>query len=339
MKNKAYAVLLAGGKGTRLWPLSCEGRSKSFIRIGGEKPLITKTIAGLRGLIPKRNIIVVVDKSQKKFVKDIPGKNILVEPFGRSTASAIGLAALRLKSEDVMAVLPTDAIIGNTRNYKKTLRETIDLVSAKENVLACIGVVPRRPETAYGYIKLKSHRFIEKPNRASALNFFKRGNYLWNTGMFVFKAEVILKAIKKHAPVLHKQLMDIKTGKKSLKAAYRRMKNMSIDYQIMEKAKNLHCARGNFSWRDVGNWENAGALLKKDSRGNSIFGKAALVDTRGSVIYNSTKEKLGVVGLRDAIVVRTKNGTLVCSKKDAEKVKELCTSFLTPGVRKVSKPS
>ena len=321
--NKTYAVLLAGGKGTRLWPLSCEGRSKSFIRIGSEKPLIAKTIAGLRGLMPKKNIIVVVDKSQKKFVKDIPKKNILVEPFGRSTASAVGLAAIGLKPEDIMLVLPTDAIIGNTQNYKKTLREAIDFVSVKENALACIGVVPRRPETAYGYIKLKPHRFIEKPNRALALKFFKKGNYLWNTGMFVFKAEVILKAIKKHAPALHKQLMDIKTGKKSLKAAYRRMRNVSIDYQIMEKAKNLYCARGNFSWRDVGNWKSAGALFKKDRRGNNIFGKATLVDTHDSVIYNSTKEKLGVIGLKGTIIVRTKNGTLVCAKKDAEKVKKL----------------
>ena len=335
-RRNVYACLLAGGKGTRLWPLSLEGHSKAFVAIGEKKPLFVETIERLRGLIPKKNVLIVVDKTQaglvKKFAKDVPGRNILVEPFGRSTASAVGLAAIELRPEDIMVVLPTDALISEAGKFKKAIKSAVSFLGRKDGALLCIGMVPTEASSAYGYVKLKSRagrsvysidNFMEKPKEKVAARLVKRKNYLWNAGIFVFKAKDILGAMKKHAPLLYTQLLRIKMKKSSKKAAYSRMKNVSIDYQVMEKAKNLYCVKANFSWRDLGSWNSLEKLIPKDKNGNIRFGKAALLDTRNSIIYNSTKEKLGVAGITDTIVVRTKNGTLVCGKKDAEKVKKL----------------
>jgi mannose-1-phosphate guanylyltransferase len=331
-----YAVLLAGGKGTRLWPLSTENRSKAFIGIGKRRPLITETVARLRGFVPRENMIVVVDKAQAKLVKNsvkgFPRRNVIVEPFGRSTASSIGLAAVRLKPDDIMAVLPTDAMIQGAGDFRSTLKAAVEFTRANENVLMCVGILPRGAETAYGYIKLRPggkgriravDKFMEKPTEKRASRFVKDGNYLWNAGIFIFKADSILEAMRRQAPLLYRELLLIKKDRTKTEEAYGRMKNISIDYQIMEKVKNLYCAKGNFSWRDLGNWKGIAPLFKRDMRGNNLFGRAKLVDTKNSIVYNSTGNKLGVIGIKDTIVVHTKNGTLVCGKKDAEKVKKL----------------
>lgn len=336
MKKNVYAVLMAGGKGTRLWPLSTPGYSKSFVRIGKVPPPIEETISNLAGLIAKKNIIIVVDKAQagllKNFTKGIPRKNILVEPFGRSTASAIGLAAIELEPGDIMVVLPTDSLIKGKASFNKAIKAAIDFVEGRENVLLCVGTRPLEASTAYGYIKIKSRersevysidRFLEKPKKAVARALIKKPDYLWNAGIFVFRAVDILEAMKEHSPLLYRELLRIKKDRKSKKAAYLRMKNVSIDYQIMEKAKNLYCVKGNFSWHDLGNWKSAGKLFKKTKYGNVLLGNATLINTRDSIIYNSEKSPLGAVGLTGMIVVHTKNGTLVCSKKEVELVKEL----------------
>jgi len=335
-KHNVYAILLAGGKGTRLWPISSADCSKPFASIGGARPLIKSSIEGLRGLIDKKHIIVVVDapgeKLVKSLVREIPGRNILTEPFGKSTASAVGLAAIGLKAKDIMVVLPTDVLIKNAGAFKHALKSAINFVRAEGDVLLCLGVRPGGPSAAYGYIKTRPsgknaiylvEKFIEKPNEKKALEFIKKKNYLWNAGIFIFETGSILNAFKKHSPLLYGELMRIKKDKTKKEAAYRRMKNVSIDYQIMQKAKNLFCAKGAFSWYDLGNWRSAGELFKKDKCRNAVYGKVALIGTRDSIIYNSTKEKLGVVGIKDAIVVRTENGTLVSAKKDAEKIREL----------------
>jgi len=336
MKKNVYAVLLAGGKGTRLWPLSTEKYSKSFVRIGKRRPLIEESIDRVAGLLGKKNILIVVDDSQKHLLKkaaySIPKKNILVEPFGRSTASAVGLAAIELDPEDVMVVLPTDAVIENASLFRKTIKKAIAFAQKKDDALICIGVKPRNPSTAYGYIKVKRQvaglaysvdKFIEKPNEKKAKMFLRKQIYLWNAGMFVFKAKTLLDAMKKHAPSLHKELERIKKDKKKTESAYSRMKNVSIDYQIMEKVKNLYCVKGDFAWNDLGSWVSVATLFKKDKEGNVSFGNVRLMNAKGCIVYNTEEATLGVVGLKNAIVVHTKNGTLVCDKEKAEKVKKI----------------
>ena len=336
MKRNIYACFLAGGKGTRLWPLSVKGSSKSFIKIGTRRPLITEAINRLSGLVDKKHILVVVDKSQEKlargFTLGIPRKNILVEPFGRSTASAVGLAAINLKADDVMMVLPTDALIEDAVSFRKTIKEAAYFADSKKNALISIGIKPGWASTAYGYIKpgKRIHgqvylidRFTEKPSAKKARSFLRNGNYLWNAGIFVFTSGAIREAIKTHAPVLHRELCSISRSKKNIKKAYGRMKNVSIDYQVMEKAKTLYCVRGKFEWKDIGSWVSMGKIFKKDKKKNVVFGKVKLIDTEDSIIYNSEKTELAVVGLKKVIVAKTKDGTLVSAKAYSERIKEL----------------
>jgi len=331
MKKDVYACLLAGGKGTRLWPLSTETCSKSFISIGGRKPLAEEAIDRLKGFVSKKNILIVVDEAQKKYLKGIRGKNILVEPFGRSTASAVGLAAIELKPDDIMVVLPTDSLIGNRKSFIKSLKEGVAFIR-KENALLCVGIKPHKASVLYGHIKVGKAKekgiypivkFIEKPKEKKAKALFKTRKYLWNAGIYIFKAGDILLAIKKHAPLLYRELNRIKRNKNLKRSAYLRMKNVSIDYQIIEKAKNLYCVKGDFKWQDLGSWNSVASLFKSDKKGNYFFGNINLEDTKNSIIYNSRKRTLDAVGLRDKILVNTENGVLFCNRKDAERLKEL----------------
>ncbi len=337
MINKdVYAVLLVGGKGTRLWPLSTEVYSKPFICFGKRKTLIENAVNRMKKIVGRKNVIIVVDKAKvkllKKFTKGIPERNILIEPFGRNTASAVGLAAINLRGESLMVVLPADQLMENLGNFKKTIKEGLNFIRGRKEALLCFGTVPRCISESFGYIKVSksvtgnifcTEKFIEKPSLAKAGKFLKNPDYLWNAGIFVFRAEAILEAIKKCAPLLYKNLQRIKKDKRNISRAYSQMKNISIDYQIMEKTKNLYCVRGKFSWQDIGNWASLGNLFKKDKKGNICVGKAVKIGVSNSIIYNSGKHTIGAIGLKDMVVVHTDNGTLVCSKKDAERVKEL----------------
>ena len=336
MKKDVYAVILAGGKGTRLWPLSKKGVSKSFISIAGKKPMVLETVERIRGLVEKEHMIFVVDYAQKKAlksaIKGISKQNILLEPYGRSTASAVGLAAIRLPRRSILVVLPTDAMVDNPGRFKQTLKKGIDFVRAKEGSMICVGIKPNGPSSAYGYIKVGSRlkegiyaidRFVEKPTKRKAEALIKQTHYLWNAGIFVFRAGDILSAMRKYSPELYRQLDRIKNNQKTITDAYSRMRNISIDFQIMEKAENLYCVKANFGWSDLGSWVSMEELFGKDRQGNVSFGNVKLEDTKNSFIYNSGEPVIGVVGADNMIIVRTSNGMLVCSKKDAEKVKRL----------------
>lgn len=336
MNKDVYAVLLAGGKGTRLWPLSMEGYSKPFIRFGKRKLLLEDAIERMQGIVGRKNIVIVVDKAKAKllrrFTKGIPKKNVLIEPFGRNTASAIGLASINLKPEDLMVVLPADQFIENLGNFKKRMREGLDFIKDREDALLCLGTVPTGISESFGYIKVSksvkgnifcAEKFVEKPSLAKAGKFLKNPAYLWNAGVFIFRAGTILEAIKKCAPLLYKNLQRIKKDKRNILRAYSRMKNISIDYQIMEKTKNLYCLKGKFRWQDIGNWVSLDKLFRKDKQGNVCVGKAALVGVSNSIVYNTGKHTIGAIGLKDMVIAHTDNGTLVCTKRDAERVKQL----------------
>ncbi len=337
MINKdIYAVLLAGGKGTRLWPLSMEGYSKPFIRFGKRKLLLEDVIERTQGIVYRKNIVIVIDKAKAKllrrFTKGIPKKNILIEPFGRNTASAIGLAAINLKPESLMVVFPADQFIENLGNFKKTIKEGLNFIKDRKEALLCLGTVPTGISESFGYIKVSKSvtgnifcagKFVEKPSLAKAGKFLRNPDYLWNAGIFIFRAGAILEAIKKCAPLLYKNLQRIKKDKRNILRAYSQMKNISIDYQIMEKTKNLYCLKGKFRWQDIGNWVSLDKLFKKDREGNICVGKVSLVGVSNSIVYNSGKHTIGAIGLKDMVIVHTDNGTLVCAKRDAEKVKQL----------------
>jgi len=334
--DRIYAVFLAGGRGTRLWPLSKEDCPKSIIRFGGNKTLLGDSINRIKNIVGIKNIRIVTDMRKAGLIlnsiKNLSKENMIIEPFGRNTASAAGLAAINLEEDSIMALLPTDQVVIGVTRYIDTIKKSLEFVNRHHDVLLCVGTKPEAASTSFGYIKIGKivekdifmvNRFIEKPGREAAGEFCKKRDYLFNAGIFIFKAKTILEAIKKYAPKLSGHLEIIKNNKKMLKAAFSKMEDVSIDYQIMEKAKNIYCIKGSFSWHDIGNWSRLDRLFKKDRRGNIIIGKTKLLGVYDSVIFNSSLRILGAIGLRNMIVAQTENGTLVCGREDAEKVKNL----------------
>jgi len=340
-EGEVYAVLLAGGEGKRLWPLSRSEKPKSFLKIANRKPFLESTIDRLEGFVDKKHIFIVAHASHRKilsgFTKGIPGKNILLEPLKKNTAAAAGFAATRLGADDIALVLPADHVIKNRRAFLETLKTGVSFVREEKNAILCVGASPDAPRTGFGYIKLgrkkaprvfSVHKFIEKPARKKAEAMLKEGGFLWNTGIFIFKARTILSSMKKYAPRTYANLIAIKKGA-SPGRAYSRMEDKSIDYQVIEKAKNLYCIRGDFDWSDVGNWLSVAGMEPKarDKNGNFCFGPVRQDGTRGSVIYNATDDLLIVSGLKDMIVAHAGGRTLICGKADAERVKEIAAFF------------
>ncbi|NQT22713.1 MAG: mannose-1-phosphate guanylyltransferase [Candidatus Omnitrophica bacterium] len=341
MKHSLYAVLLAGGKGTRLWPLSTDGQSKSFIRFAGRKALMQAVLERIKAVASRRRTVVVIDNAKtpllKEFLQGIPKRNILIEPFGRNTAAAVGLAAIKLKAEDIMLVLPVDQFLEDVRDFEKTVGEGMRFIEKEPDKLLCLCTKPAYASESFGYVKIRSKvqgkvfsidKFIEKPSLKVALKLIKKPNFLWNSGMFMFKAKTILNAMKKHAPLLYKNLQTINKTPSSIKGAYSRIKSISLDYQVMEKAKNVYCLKGQFRWHDIGKWTSLEKVLsskgkKKDISGNICIGKTATLDVYDSLIYNTGSKTIGAIGLKDIIVVNTENGVLVCKKNEAERVREL----------------
>ena len=341
MTQRVYAVLLAGGEGKRLWPLSRSEKPKGFLRIADHKPLISCAIDGLRGFVDKKHTLIVINKSQKSLLKGlakgIPDKNILLEPLKKNTAAAVGLAATRLSADDIMVVLPTDAIIKNRSAFLSAIKRAVSFVAKQKDAICCVGIKPREAKTGYGYIKLGfekakgvylAGKFIEKPSREKAEEMLRKGNFLWNAGMFVMKAETILSSMRKYAPRLYRALMAIKVSG-NIARAYSLMKNVSIDYQVMERAKNLYCVKGNFCWNDLGSWLSVADMegAPRDKKGNFCFGPVKHEHTSRSIMYNATKDTMLVSGLRNMIAVHASGKTLICDKKDAENVKEIATFF------------
>ena len=340
-----YCVIMAGGSGTRFWPRSREGRSKQFLAILGKKSLIQNTIARFQALDSLKDIYVVAKKSQENELLKHLGKlsrdNIIYEPFGRNTAACIGLAAGHISKRDgegVMVASPSDHMIKNKSKFSKTIRAAVQLAGEKDGIVT-IGITPDRPATGYGYIQageeidptggVKTYSiktFAEKPNLATAQRFLQSGDFYWNSGIFIFRVSVFLKAVKRHMPDLHEGLMAIKrivdkpNYENVLNKVYRELKSVSIDYGIMEKTKNVYLVRGDFEWNDLGSWEQVYKLSPKDEDGNVTTGDTIIVDTKNSYVYNS-KGIVTVLGLENVIVVQDGSATLVCSREKAEEVK------------------
>lgn len=279
-KNKVYAVILVGGIGKRLVPLSKPSRPKPFLSITKDKKTIfRKTVDRITRIIPEENIVVVANRSQASLVKKnfrrIARENLLLEKASRNTAPAIALAALKLKKRNIdaiMVVLPADHYIGNQKAYADTLRKGVDYVSKNPRAMVTIGLKPYFPSTGYGYLKVKGRgargrvckveRFVEKPDLNSAISFLKEGDYLWNTGTFIFKATTYLGAIRRLAVDIYGGLKDLR----KIEERYEKLPNISVDYAIMEKAYEVYCVKGSYFWEDIGSFESLKKILKMEGR-------------------------------------------------------------------------
>jgi mannose-1-phosphate guanylyltransferase/mannose-6-phosphate isomerase len=338
--SSLYAVILAGGIGSRFWPLSRATTPKQLLSVVGDESLLETTIKRLSPLVPPEKVYVVTNEEQAELIRlhlSYDGKESLspgyiVEPTGRNTAPAIGLAALRLMEKDpgaVMAVLPADHIIGEGGRFRALLDKAAIL--AQKDHLVTFGVRPTSPETGYGYIKSAApledneaeafhvERFVEKPDRARAESYLASGGYYWNAGIFICKAARILEEMKTHVPSIHEKLMEIKAGA-DMTAAYEAMESISIDNAILENASGVVVIPADFTWSDMGSWNSFAEILGPDKNGNVIKGRVVDLGSANSVILGCNRV-VAAIGLEDMILIDTPDATLVCPKDRAQDVK------------------
>ncbi len=339
-----YAVIMAGGIGARFWPRSKKKSPKQLLKIVGENTMIQETFKRINGLVPKENILIVTNETQKPGIMEqlpeIPVENIIVEPFGRNTAACIGLASMIIQKRSpdaVTFVMPADHIIKDNEKFLETL-ETAAKFSSEKNALVTIGIQPTRPETGYGYVQIdedsgknnvyKVLTFAEKPNYATAVNFIKSGDFFWNSGMFIWKIDTILDEMSKLMPDLYEGLVKIREQldtpdfANKLNDIYGHLKSISIDYGIMEKSDKVFLVKGLFSWSDVGSWEAVYELSDKDEDGNVKVGTVYTDMALDSYIYSPDK-LTAVIGLDNIIVINCNNALLICKRDKAQDVKNI----------------
>jgi mannose-1-phosphate guanylyltransferase/mannose-6-phosphate isomerase len=339
-KNNFYVVILAGGSGTRFWPSSRAANPKQFLALTGERSLLQETLSRVRSKAQGDRIYIVTNKRFKKMIArqtkglGIPPGNILLEPSGKNTAPAIAWAASLIHRRDpnaVMAVLPSDHLIANPSAYLKILNQAALL--ANDNYLVTLGIVPTRPETGYGYIKGRKvsrnrktvyevEKFVEKPSLPKAQEYLKTKKYYWNSGMFIWKAGVILDEFKMYLPAVYKVFAGA-PSQKSVEKSWAGLPGVSIDYGVMEKAKRVAVVpAAGIGWSDVGSWEALWEVSAKTKDGNSFKGDVLADMTRNSLVVGG-KRLVALVGLDDIVVVDTPDVLLVCRKSQSQSVKNI----------------
>ncbi len=343
MKN-LHALVMAGGSGTRFWPLSREQWPKQMLDIVGEGTMISQTINRMRGLVAAGNIHILTTKAHagdiRLHLKGAGRKAVSVfnEPCARNTAAAIGLAAVRLKKldpESIMIVLPADHYISDTKAFLRTLRSGV--AGAEMSRLVTIGIVPMRPDTGYGYIEkgseygrglYKVRRFVEKPDIKRANEYLRQGCYYWNSGIFIWKTSAILSEIRKRMPVMYKGLRKIGAAigtereEMVLDEVYPSLEDISIDYGVMEKSDRVLMVEAGFGWSDLGTWSALDDVLRKDKAGNIARGDVLDIESENSIIFAGGRF-VATVGLRDMVVVDTPDATLVCPKERSQDVRKV----------------
>lgn len=350
-KAKFYPVILAGGRGTRFWPLSRKKRAKQLLALDGKKTMIQQTVDRLVTLAsPKSFWIITNDDLQSNIARQlprIPKKQIIAEPVGRNTAPAIGLAAFLLKRFDPDAVLglfPSDHVVADEKHYRQVIQRGIDLAVSGENIIV-LGIRPNRPETGYGYIEagsplesdvLRVRRFTEKPDAARAAEFLKAGNYFWNSGMFLWTARTLVNALQEHLPNTAPLLEEIAGafGTSKFGAVFRRLypkcENISIDYAVLEPrsakgegASNIYCIPADFGWNDLGSWtalHEHHAAKKQPADGNLIASESSYtLNAKGNYVHAPGKF-VAAVGVSNIVVVETDDALLITTREHSQDV-------------------
>lgn len=342
-----FTLIMAGGSGTRFWPRSKAAKPKQYLNLFGNDSLLQSTIKRFSTFTETDNIYVVSGKSQAAVLEEqtpmLPKANLIYEPVGKNTLPCIGLAAMFAEKENpdgVMVVTPSDHLIENDELFRDTVLAAVK-IAEERNGIVTVGITPTYPATGYGYVKtaeeitgsdkirqFKVERFVEKPNEETAANYLKQGGFYWNSGMFIFKIPVFIDAMKQFAPALYSDLRKIQAelGKASfdqtLDTIYSAIEGISVDYGIMEHAKNIYLVEGNFVWNDLGSWESVYLTAEKDENGNAGAGESVIIDSKNSYIYSETGI-IALVGLDDVIVVQDGNTTLVCKRDKAEEIKKV----------------
>jgi mannose-1-phosphate guanylyltransferase len=339
-----YPVVMAGGSGTRFWPLSRVRRPKQFLPLSSGKPLLLETLGRLKGLATPSHTYVVCGPVHaalvRRMVRSLPSKNVLVEPVARNTAPAIALATWCIAARDpdaVLAVLPSDHHVADPAGFRSVLQQAVKV--ARSGDLVTVGITPTRPETGYGYIRLgaplgpgafRVQAFVEKPDALLAQEYVSSKEYLWNGGMFVFAARAMQEAFARHLPDVAKAMEALaplvgKRGfQKALARAFPRLPSVSVDYGVMEKARNIAVVPGDFGWSDVGSFAAIPEVRPTDADGNVVVGKATLLlDSAGCVVLGEGGRTVAVLGMRDTVVVDAGDAVLVIPKERSQDVRQI----------------
>jgi mannose-1-phosphate guanylyltransferase len=354
-----YAVIMAGGAGTRFWPASRELRPKQLLPLGGDpnESLLAATVRRIAPLVPASNVYIatgakLADATSRE-LPHVPRANVLAEPVPRNTAPCIGWATAtiaRSNPDAIVMVLPSDHYITDEEGFRALIAKAI--AGARAGYMATIGVVPTRPEVGYGYIELGAEidggmrevaRFVEKPDRARAEQYMAGGKHLWNAGMFFFRARTMLDAIRGCMPDLADGLARIDAAAsmgdeaRELASTFPGLPSVSIDTGVMEKASRLAVVPGNFGWNDVGSWESAWELASKDDAGNALPARAVAVGARGNLVRDLTsegtraKKVFALVGVNDLVIVETDDAVLIIPRDRAQDVRSVVQALKTRG--------
>jgi mannose-1-phosphate guanylyltransferase len=349
-KNQLAVVIMAGGVGTRFWPLSTEARPKQFLRLFGERSLLQMSHDRIADVVPPERVLVLTNKRFAALVgeqlPDLPAENIIGEPHRRDTAAAIALAALlceRRLGAGTMAVLTADHLVEPVALFQSTLRSAVKACRDGAGALYTFGVKPAYPATGFGYLQrgelvleddgvehYRLGRFREKPDRATAERYLESGEYYWNSGMFVWSTSAILGELRRHLPEHLARLAPAvaRDGEpdfeEALARAFEPLTPISIDFGVMEKAEDVRCVAAGFRWSDVGGWLALEELLGRDGAGNASRGRTFAVDAGHNLVYcEDAEEVVALVGVEDLVVVRAGGRTLVAHRDRAEQIKQL----------------
>ncbi|MBR5420816.1 MAG: mannose-1-phosphate guanylyltransferase [Lachnospiraceae bacterium] len=342
---KITALILAGGKGERFWPRSRKKNPKQFLSLTGDgRTMIQQTVERILPIVEPGDIFVATNQNYRALVREqlpeLPEENIICEPVGRNTAPGIGLGAIhiRKKYEDaIMLVLPSDHQIKYKGMFLNVLRDAIAVAEEGAN-LVTLGITPTAPETGYGYIKFNPDRtvgsafavdrFVEKPDSAKAKEYIESEEYLWNSGMFVWKASTILHSIEEHLPEIYRGLTRIESAigtedeESIMSGVFENLPSESIDYGVLEKEDDIFVLPGTFGWDDVGSWLSVERMRPLNEAGNTVSGNALTVDVKNCIIEGE-KKLIAAVGLRDLVIVDTEDAILICSKDSTGNIRKI----------------
>jgi mannose-1-phosphate guanylyltransferase len=337
----AHVAILAGGEGTRLWPLSRGKRPKQLLSLNGDRSLIQQTVDRLRPLVPPERILIVTEQSHAADLHtqlpELPASSIVVEPTRRGTAAALMLAALHIADrapEAAWCSVHSDSFISDDHEFRRTLAAALEAAAGGE-YLVTTGLAPRFPATGYGYIQLGGEladvqgfrlcrvaRFVEKPDLETAQRYVASGDYLWNPGVFVWKNTTLLDAFKEHQPEIHAVLTSVPLAR--IDEAYPNAPRETIDVGIMEKARNVATVPASFAWSDIGSWAELWELAGRDAQDNVAQGRGQvlLADSRGNLVYADGRT-VALVGVEDLVVVETADAVFVCPRDRAQDVRQI----------------
>jgi mannose-1-phosphate guanylyltransferase len=338
------ALIMAGGKGTRFWPLSTEEKPKQFLKLIGEDTMLQMTVKRVKKMIPMDRIFVVTASKYVSLVKeqipDLPVRNIIMEPVGKNTAPCIALSAFIIKKyykNATIAVLPSDHLINDISKFLNILHSANKFIDSNNKSIVTLGMKPNRPETGYGYIRCSSNKkmlnefsilpvdaFVEKPNLERAKEYVKSGDYLWNGGMFIWKADYILELAKMYIRDTYNILSEIAATsdekfEEVLDRKYREVKSVSVDYAIMENADNIYVIPSDFGWDDIGNWSSVERYNPKDEADNVKSGNSVIYKSTSNIVL--TKKKTLLNNVNNLIVIETEDYILVSSKESEQEIK------------------